>query len=104
MGRVWKEIEEGMKEVGIIDMEIYLSGTTLFMIMDTKEDFDHELAMTRLATLPKQAEWEAFVSKFQGSSENSTANEKWHLIERIYELRQTEDYTLERGYSKELRI
>lgn len=42
MGRAWPEITQGMKEVGIIDMEIYLSGTTLFMIMDTEEDFDHE--------------------------------------------------------------
>ena len=41
-GKAWPEITQGMKEVGIIDMEIYLSGTTLFMIMDTEENFDHE--------------------------------------------------------------
>jgi len=37
MGNSWPDITRGMKEVGIIDMEIYLSGTTLFMIMDTDE-------------------------------------------------------------------
>jgi len=30
-GVVWPEITRGMKEVGILDMEIYLLGTRLFM-------------------------------------------------------------------------
>jgi L-rhamnose mutarotase len=30
-GAVWSEITRGMKEVGIVDMEIYLLGTRLFM-------------------------------------------------------------------------
>ena len=38
IGNVWKEITDGIKEVGIIDMEIYLHNTTLFMIMDTAEN------------------------------------------------------------------
>lgn len=45
-----------MKEVGILDMEIYLLGTRLFMIMDTVPDFDHDSAMTELAKKPRQSE------------------------------------------------
>jgi L-rhamnose mutarotase len=75
-----------MKEVGILDMEIYLSGTRLFMIMDTRTDFNHEQAMSVLATKPRQAEWEAFVSRFQKSSSTASADEKWQLLERIYKL------------------
>ena len=45
MGNAWPEITRGMKDVGIIDMEIYLEGTTLFMIMDTEPTFDHDEAM-----------------------------------------------------------
>ncbi|MFA7420902.1 MAG: L-rhamnose mutarotase [Melioribacteraceae bacterium] len=99
-GCVWKEIEDGMKEIGIIDMEIYISGTTLFMIMDTVEDFNHEDAMTKLGTLPRQAEWEEFVSKFQKSSPNSSAKEKWQLVERIYELSQHQNSEIKDGYLK----
>ena len=29
-GAVWPEVTHGMKEVGILDMEIYLLGTHLF--------------------------------------------------------------------------
>ncbi len=85
-GQVWTEITNGMKEVGIIDMEIYLFGTRLFMIMDTAPDFDHEKAMQELAKKPRQSEWEAFVSRFQKTSTDATADEKWQSIERIYKL------------------
>ncbi len=82
----WPEITQGMKDVGIIDMEIYILGTRLFMIMDTVADFDHDKAMTELATKPRQSEWEAYVSRFQQSSAEATADEKWQLMERIYKL------------------
>ena len=102
MGAAWPEITAGMKEVGIIYMEIYLAGTTLFMIMDTKPDFDHEPAMAKLATLPRQAEWEALVSKYQKTHSRASAKEKWRLVERIYKMDQTQQYDLEEGYVEEL--
>ena len=85
-GAAWPEITQGMKDVGIIDMEIYIMGTRLFMIMDTVADFDHDKAMAELATKPRQSEWEAYVSRFQQSSAEATADEKWQLMERIYKL------------------
>ena len=86
--QIWPEIAQGMKEVGIVDMEIYVQGTALFMIMETVPDFDHDKAMTLLSTKPRQAEWEAFVSKFQETSADKTADEKWILMERIFKLKE----------------
>ena len=82
----WPEITQGMEEVGIIDMEIYLHGTKLFMIMDTESDFDHDKAMAALALKPRQSEWEALMSQFQDSSAEATANQKWQLMDRIYKM------------------
>jgi L-rhamnose mutarotase len=42
--------------------------------------------MSRLATLPRQAEWEAFVARFQGCSEDARSDEKWQQAERIFQL------------------
>ena len=36
----WPEIGEGIKSVGILEMEIYLCGNRLFMIVETPLDFD----------------------------------------------------------------
>jgi len=85
-GAVWPEITEGTKSVGIREMEIYLSGTTLFMIMETAPEFDHDSAMKRLAELPRQSEWEALMSKYQKSDPASSAKDKWRMMERIYTL------------------
>ena len=85
-GAAWPEITQGMKDVGIVDMEIYLLGNQLFMIMDTVADFDHDKAMKTLAEKPRQSEWEAYVSHFQKSSANASAGEKWQLMERIYKM------------------
>lgn len=85
-GAAWPEITQGMREVGIVDMEIYIFGTRLFMIMDTIKDFDHDKAMAELALKPRQSEWESYVSRFQQSSSDATADEKWQLMERIYKL------------------
>ena len=85
-GAAWPEITRGMREVGILDMEIYITGNRLFMIMDTVPDFDHEKAMAELASMPKQSEWEAYVSRFQQTSSDVSADEKWQLMERIYKM------------------
>lgn len=82
----WKEIREGIKDVGILEMEIYILGNRLVMIVDAPEDFDWASSMARLATLPRQAEWEAFVSQFQGCSPDATSDEKWQMMERMFYL------------------
>ena len=53
----WREIRDGIRAVGILEMEIYILDTSLFMIVETPLDFDWDEAMARLATLPRQAEW-----------------------------------------------
>lgn len=102
IGQIWPEIKQGMKEVGIIDMEIYIHESSLFMIMDTVADFDHEKAMKELSTKPRQSEWEVHMSQFQLISADASADEKWQLMERIFELDQKEVYKAIDGQEKEI--
>lgn len=85
-GEAWQEIIDGIREVGILEMEIYLLGTRLFMIVETPVDFDWDTAMARLATLPRQQEWEDYMSGFQQAAPGTTSGEKWKLMERIFHL------------------
>lgn len=82
----WKEIRDGIREVGILEMEIYISGNHLVMIVDAPEDFDWDKAMKKLATLPRQAEWEDTVGKYQLSRPGATSDEKWKMMERMFHL------------------
>ena len=82
----WPEIRAGIREVGILEMEIYILGSKLFMIVETPLNFDWDTAMAKLATLPRQAEWEEYVAKFQQCAEGATSDEKWQMMERMFYL------------------
>lgn len=82
----WPEIREGIRAVGILEMEIYILGDRLFMIVDTPVDFDWKSAMEKLATLPRQQEWECYVSQFQRCSADATSDDKWQMMERMFYL------------------
>ncbi len=79
----WKEIRTGLRDVGILEMEIYTLGNKLFMVIETGLDFDWDAAFSKLDTLPRQAEWENKMSFFQRSN-GKTSSEKWQLMERIF--------------------
>ena len=82
----WPEIRAGIREVGILEMEIYIYNSRLFMIVETPLDFDWDTAMEKLAHLPRQAEWEECMSVFQVSKPGASATEKWTLMDRMFYL------------------
>ncbi len=82
----WAVIRDGIRSVGILEMEIYILGTRLFMIIEAPADLDLDDAMARLATLPRQKEWEAFVDKYQECAPGGASSEKWQLMERMFYL------------------
>ena len=82
----WREINEGIRSVGILEMELYISGNRLMMIVETPLDFDWDAAMVQLSTLPRQQEWEDFVSAFQQCKVGETSDDKWKMMERMFHL------------------
>lgn len=82
----WPEILEGIRSVGILEMEIYILDNRLFMIVETPLDFDWDEAFARLATLPRQEEWETYMSIFQVARPGATSAEKWRMMERMFHL------------------
>ncbi|MCH5328747.1 MAG: L-rhamnose mutarotase [Coprobacter sp.] len=84
--QIWPEIPAGIREVGILEMEIYILGTRLFMIVETPLDFDWDTAMQRLGTLPRQQEWEDYMSIFQQAAAGATSTEKWQPMQRMFHL------------------
>jgi L-rhamnose mutarotase len=85
-GNIWPEIPEGIRQVGIMDMEIYRSDTTLFMILTVPVDFDFEEKMGKLAGLPRQAEWEDFMANYQQAIPGTSSAERWVKLKRVFKL------------------
>src|SRR5689334_23566925 len=75
--KIWPEITKSIKDSGIEDMEIYLLGTRMFMIMEVNEGFSfQEKAAADLASRKVQ-EWEQLMWKFQQALPQAKPGEKW---------------------------
>ncbi len=84
--KIWPEITKSIKDSGIEDMEIYLLGTRLFMIMEVNEKFSFAAKAEADRTNPKVQEWEQLMWKFQKPLPQAKPGEKWILMERIFKL------------------
>ena len=84
--KVWPEITQSIRESGIEDMEIYLLGTRMFMVMEVNEHFSFEAKTQADQLNPKVREWETLMWKFQQSLPQAEHGEKWLQMERIFKL------------------
>ncbi len=85
--KVWPEIIKSIRDAGISDMEIYLTGNRLFMIMETDDGFSFEKKSRMDAENPKVKEWEALMWDYQQALPFSGPGEKWQLMEQIFSLK-----------------
>ena len=84
--KIWPEITESIKQSGIENLEIYLLGTRLFMIMEVNNRFSFEAKGAADRSNPKVQEWEQLMWKFQQPLPQAKPGEKWLLMERIFRL------------------
>ena len=84
--KIWPEITTSIHESGIIDMEIYLLGARLCMLIEVNESFSFESKANSDRANPKVQEWEQLMWKFQQELPNAKPGEKWMLMERIFKL------------------
>ena len=83
---VWPEITQSLRDSGIEDMEIYLLGTRLFMIIEVNDGFSFEAKARADQSNPKVQEWEKLMWNFQQPLPQARPGEKWILAERVFKL------------------
>lgn len=86
--KIWPEITESIKDAGILDLEIYLLDTRMFMIMEVDERFSFESKGKADRENLKVREWEERMWKFQQALPGAKPGEKWMLMEKIFKLEQ----------------
>ncbi|TCD12172.1 L-rhamnose mutarotase [Pedobacter frigidisoli] len=83
---VWPEVLESIISSGILNMEIYLSGNRLLMIMDVSANFSFEAKSSADFENAKVQEWETLMWKYQQALPGAKAGEKWQLMDQIFKL------------------
>ena len=82
---VWPEIKQSLRDAGILDMEIYLLGTRMFMIIETSDSFSFAKKAELDRKNPKVMEWENLMGQFQQPlTENPRPEARWLSMERVF--------------------
>jgi L-rhamnose mutarotase len=84
--KIWPEITQSIKSAGVEDLEIYLLGTRMFMIMEVNDQFSFEQKTKADNENRKVREWEQLMWKYQQALPQAGPGEKWLLMERIFKL------------------
>jgi L-rhamnose mutarotase len=84
--KVWYEVLISIENSGIESMEIYRFGTRLVMIIEADQGFSFERKALADTANAKVQEWETLMWKYQQSLPGSTPDEKWMLMDKIFEL------------------
>jgi L-rhamnose mutarotase len=85
--RVWPDVEQSLRRIGIERMDIYLIGRRLVMVMDTGDGFDRGTAFAAHLADPKCLEWEALMQTFQQRVPGAREGEWWADMIQVYQLR-----------------
>jgi L-rhamnose mutarotase len=85
--RVWPEVLRSLRGAGIGDMQIYVLGRRLVMLLDMHEGRDVRRAFAaHAASHPRVAEWEALMKSMQQPPPGSAAGEWWAVMQPIFHL------------------
>ncbi len=81
-----KAIIKSIKDADIINLEIFLCGNRMFMIMETGPNFDPVLKSKNDLTNSEVIAWEELMWRFQKPLPFAKPNEKWIQMENIFSL------------------
>ncbi|MGH8294024.1 MAG: L-rhamnose mutarotase [Steroidobacteraceae bacterium] len=77
-----------LRVADIRELEIWLCGSRLFMVLEAGPDYDPAVKAARDAQDPDVIAWERLMWEFQKPLPGATRGEKWLAAERIYALSQ----------------
>src|SRR5262249_35346943 len=82
---VWPEVKQSLRDSGILDMEIYLWQTRMFMIIEPSDEFSFAKKAEMDRNDPKVMEWEALMGNFQQPiTENVRPEARWQPMDRVF--------------------
>jgi L-rhamnose mutarotase len=84
--RIWPEIADHLRHVGVLDMQIWRLGTRLFMVMETAANFSTQAMDNASAENPKVQAWEDLMWAFQKPTPWTEPGNKWQPMVQIFSL------------------
>ena len=88
---VWPEVQASLGRVGVEEMDIYLLGRRLVMVVVMRDGLDYRTAFeTHASSSERVAEWERLMQSLQEPPAEARAGEWWAAMEPVFHLEQGE--------------
>jgi L-rhamnose mutarotase len=84
--KIWPEVRQSLFDAGVEEMEIYLMGTRMFMIMDVNESFSLSAKAAMDRANARVQEWETIMHGFQQQLPGAQPDQYWMVMERVFNL------------------
>ena len=86
---VWPDVQVSLRRAGVEQMDIYLLGRRLVMVLEMRDGLDYRAAFrAHAASGQRVAQWEALMKSLQEPSEEARAGEWWAVMEPVFHLTQ----------------
>lgn len=84
---VWPDVQASLRNAGVDEMDIYLLGHRLVMVVEMRDGIDYRTAFrAHAASTPRVAEWERLMQSLQTPAEEARAGEWWAVMEPVFHL------------------
>ena len=83
----WPEVIRSLESAGIAEMDIYLLGTRLVMIVEIEDGLDLQRVFAQhRSSSPRVAEWERLMQTLQQPAPNAPPGAWWAAMEPVFHL------------------
>jgi len=100
-GRGWPEVRQNDLDAGVLDLQIYRTGSRMVMILETTDDFTFERKADLDARNPHVQAWEELMWRYQKPLPDARPGVKWVLMEQIFQFEKPQKQTPDAGSSPE---
>ena len=92
---VWPEVQASLRQAGVEQMDIYLLGHRLVMVVDTDDSIDYRTAFAAHASSSSRvAEWERLMKSLQDPPVEAGTGEWWVAMEPVFHLNKAEELAI----------
>jgi len=90
--QVWPEVLASLRRAVVLNMDIYLLGRRLVMVVDTDGQDYRQCFARHASSHPRVIEWEALMRSLQEPPPGAAGGDWWTLMEPVFSL--SSDFSL----------
>ncbi len=83
---VWPEVLQGLRDIGISKMKIFLLGRRMFMYFEAGDDFDPKRDFQHYQATERAREWETLMRGLQERVDEAEPGDWWAPMEEVFDL------------------